>query len=155
MYECESWNLKKAESWRIDAFELWCCRRLLRVRWTARRSNQSVLKKINPEYLLEGLILKLKLILWPPDMKNWHIGKDPDVGKDWRQGEKGMTEDEMAGCHHWLNGPEFEQALGIGDGQGCLACCSPWGGKESDMTERLNWTWWVIGAESLPYLSYE
>ena len=79
-------------------------------------------------------------ILWPPNVKNWLIGKDSDGGKDWRREEKGTTEDEMAGWHHWLDGPEFEQALGVGDGQGGLACCSPWGRKESDMTERLNWT---------------
>ena len=79
-------------------------------------------------------------ILWPPDAKNWLTGKDPDAGKDWRQEEKGMTEDEMVGWHHWLNGHEFEQALGIGDGQGSRVCCSPWGRKESDMTEWLNWT---------------
>ena len=68
-------------------------------------------------------------ILWPPNVKNWLIGKDPDVRKDWRQEEKGMTEDEMFGWHHWLNGHEFEQGLGAGDGQGSLACCSPWGCK--------------------------
>ena len=79
-------------------------------------------------------------ILWPPDAKNWLIGKDPDAGKDCRREEKGMTEDEMVGWHHWLNGHEFEQALGVGDGQGSLACCSPWGHKELDMTEQLNWT---------------
>ena len=79
-------------------------------------------------------------ILWPPDVKNWLIGKDPDAGKDWRQEEKGMTEDEMFGWHHWLNGHKFEQALGISDEQGSLACCSPWGCKESDTTEQLNWT---------------
>ena len=79
-------------------------------------------------------------ILWPPDAKSWLIGKDPDAGKDWRQEEKGMTEDEMVGWHHWLNGREFEQAPGVGDGQRSLVCCSPWGRKESDMTERLNWT---------------
>ena len=79
-------------------------------------------------------------ILWPPDVKNWFIGKDPDAGKDWRQEEKGMTEDEMVGWHHWLNGHEFEQALGVGDGQGSLVCHSPWGCKESDTTEQLNWT---------------
>ena len=79
-------------------------------------------------------------ILWPPDMKNWFIGKDPDAGKDWRQEEKGMTEDEMVGWHHWLNGHEFEQALGVSDGQGSLACCSPWDCKESDTTEWLNWS---------------
>ena len=94
MYECESWPVKKAECWRIDAFELWCWRRLLRVPWTTRRSNQSVLKEISPEYSLEGLMLKLKLlwleiILWPPD-----------AGKDWRREEKETPEDEMAEWHH-------------------------------------------------------
>ena len=74
-------------------------------------------------------------ILWPPDGKNWLIRKDPDAGTDWRQEEKGMTENEMAGWHHWLDGHEFEQAPGVGDGQGSLACCSPWGHKESDITE--------------------
>ena len=79
-------------------------------------------------------------VLWSPDMKNWLIGKDPDAGKDWRQEEKGTTEDEMAGWHHQLDGHEFEQTLGVGDGQRSLECCSPWGHKESDATERLNWT---------------
>ena len=76
-------------------------------------------------------------VLWPPDAKNWFTGKDADAGKDWRQ-EKGTREDEMVGWHHQLNGHEFEQALGAGDGQGSLACCSPWGHKESDTTEWLN-----------------
>jgi len=80
------------------------------------------------------------LILWPPDTMNWLVGKDPDAGKGWRQEEKGMTEDEMVGWHHWLDGHEFEQASGVGDGQESLACCSPWGCKELDMTERMNWT---------------
>ena len=79
-------------------------------------------------------------ILWPPDAKNWLIGKAPDAGKDWRREEKGTTEDEMVGWHHRLNGHEFEQALGVGDWQGSLACCSPWGYKESDTTEWLDWT---------------
>ena len=79
------------------------------------------------------------LIFWPPDGKNWLTGKDPDAGKDWGQEEKGATEDEVVGWHHWLNGHEFEQALGAGDGQGSLACYSPWGRKELDMTEQLNW----------------
>ena len=79
-------------------------------------------------------------VLWPPDAKNWFIGKGPDAGEDWRQEEKGTTDDEMVGWHHWLDGQEFEQALGVGDGQGSLMCSSPWGHKESDMTERLNWT---------------
>ena len=79
-------------------------------------------------------------ILWPPDAKNWLIGKDPDARKDGRQEEKGTTEDEMARWHHQLDGHEFEKALGVGDGQGILLLCSPWGHKESDMTEWLNWT---------------
>ena len=109
MYGCESRTVKKAERWRIDAFELWCWRRLLRVPWTARRSNQPILKEISPEYSLEGPILKLKLqILWTPDAKKWLIWKDPDAGKDWRWEEKGITEDEMIGWHHRLNGHEFE-----------------------------------------------
>ena len=77
-------------------------------------------------------------ILWPPDAKNW-LEKDPDAGEDWRLEEKGMTEDEMVGWHHWLDGHEFEQASRVGDGQGSLACCSPWGHKELNMTEWLNW----------------
>ena len=139
MYGCESWTIKKTECRRIDAFELLCWR-LLRVLWTARRSNQSILKKISPECLLEGLMLKLKLQFWPPDVKSWLIWKDPDPGKDWRQEEKGMTEDEMDGWHHGLNGRESEWTLGVGDGQGGLACCDTWGRKESDTTEQLNWT---------------
>ena len=135
MYGCESWTIKKDERWRIDAFELWCWRRLLRVPWTARRSNQSILKEISPEYSLEGLMLKLKLqyfshVMWRTD---WLIGEDPHAGKDWRQEEKGMTEG-VVGWHHWLNGYEFEQALGVGDGQRSLVCCSPWSCKELDMT---------------------
>ena len=80
------------------------------------------------------------LILWLPDVKNWLTGKDPDAGIDWRQEEKGMTEDEIVGWHHWLDGREFEQAPGVSDGQESLVCCSPWGCKESDLTEWLNWT---------------
>ena len=83
MCGCESWTIKKAESWRINAFELWCWRRLLRIPWTARRSSQSILKEMSPEYSLEGLMLKLKTpILWPPDAKNWLIWKDPDAWRD-------------------------------------------------------------------------
>ena len=97
-YGCESWTIKKAEHHRIDAFELWCWRRLLRVSWTARRSSQSILKEIGPECSFEGLMVKLKLpILWPPDVKSWLIWKDPDAGKDWRREEKGITEDGLDG----------------------------------------------------------
>ena len=141
MYGCESWTIKKAEHWRIDAFEMWCWRRLLRVPWTARSSNQSTLKEISTEYSLERLMLNLKfLILWPPDAKNWLIWKDPDAGRDWGQEEKGPTEDEMVGWHHRLDGHEFGWTPGVGDGQGGLACCDSWGRKELDTTELLNWT---------------
>jgi len=120
MYGCESWTIKKAEHWRTDASELWFWRRLLRVPWTARRSNQSNLKEINPEYWI--LIGRTEAeaeapILWPPDAKSRLIRKDPDAGNDWRQKEKGMTEDEMVVWHHQLNGHEFEQAPGYGEGQ--------------------------------------
>ena len=140
MYGCESWTVKKAERRRIDAFELWCWR-LLRVPWTARRSNQSILKEISPEYSLEGLMLKLKLKLQNFDhlMRRTDIGKDRDARKDWRQEEKGITEDVVVWWHHRLDGHELEQALEVGDGQGSLVCCSPWHHKESDATERLNW----------------
>ena len=139
MYVCESWTIKKAECWRIDAFELWCWRRLLRVPWTARKSNQSIVKEVSPEYSLERPTLKPKLQYFGHLMqKNWLIGKDPDAGKDWRKEEKGMTEDEMVGWHHWLDEHEFEQVAGFGDGPGSLVCCSPWGCKESDTTEQLN-----------------
>ena len=137
MYGCESWTIKQAEWQRIDASELWYWRRLLRVPWTARRSNQSILKEISLECSLEGLMLKLP-ILWPPYAKSWLIWKDPDAGQDQRQEEKGKTEDETVGWHHGLNGHEFEQVLGDGEGQGSLACCSPWCCKQSHMTEWQN-----------------
>ena len=137
MYGCKSWTIKKAEHWRIDAFELWYWRRLLRVPWTARRSNQSILKEISPGCSLEGLMLKLKLqyfghLKWRADSL--------DAGKDWGQEEMGTKEDEMVGWHHWLNEHGFGWISGVGDGQGGLACCDSWGHKELDMTERLNWT---------------
>ena len=108
----------------------------LRVSWTAGRSNQSILKEINPEYSLEGLMLKHQFF-WSHDAKSWLTGKDPDAGKDWGQEEKGVTEDETVEWHHWLGGHEFEQALGDGGGQKGLACCHPWGLKESDTLS--NW----------------
>ena len=140
MYGYESWTIKKAERWRIHAFEMWCWRRLLRVPWTARRSNQSILKEINSEYSLEGLMLKLKFQYFVHLMGRSNSLEKPDAGKDWRQEEKGMIGDEMPRWHHQLNGHEFEWTPGVGDGQGSLECCRPWGHKESDMTEWLNWT---------------
>ena len=138
---CESWTIKKAECWRIDAFELWCWRILLRVLWTARRSNQSILKDISPGCSLEGMNAEAETpVLWPPHAKSWLIGKDSDAGRIWGQEEKGRTEDEMAGWHHRLDGHEFEWTLGVGYGQGGLVCCDSWGCKESDTTEQLNWT---------------
>ena len=140
MYGCEIWTVKKAECWRIGAFELWCWRRLLRVPWTARRANQSILKEISPGCSLEGMMLKLKLQCFGHLMRRDASLEDSDAGRDWGQEEKRTTEDEMAGWHHRLNGREFEWTLGVGDGQGGLVCCNSWGCKESDMTERLNWT---------------
>ena len=106
-YGCESWIIKKTEHWRIEGFELLHWRRLLRVPWTARNSNQSILKEISPGCSLEGLMMKLNLpILLPPDVKNWLIGKDPDAWKEWSL-KKGMTEDEVVGWHHQLDGHEF------------------------------------------------
>ena len=140
IYRCESWTIKKAEHQGVDAFELWYWRRLLRVPWTERKSTQSILKEINTEYPLEGLMLKLKFQYFAHLM--WRliglIGKDPDSGKDWRQEEKGISEDEVVGWHHWLDGHEFKQTLGDGEGQGSLVCCSPWNHKESDTTEQMN-----------------
>ena len=140
MYGCESWTVKKAEHRRIDAFEVWCWRRLLRVPWTARRSNQSILKEISPGCSLEGMMLKLKLQYFGHLMRRVDSLEDSDAGRNWGQEEKGTTEDEMAGWHHWVYGHESEWTPGIGDGQGGLVCCHSWGRKESDTTEQLNWT---------------
>ena len=122
MYGCESWTVKKAERQRIDAFELWCWRRLLRVPWTARRSNQSILKEISPGCSLEGIILELKLQYFGHLMRKVDSLEKTDAGRGWGQEEKGTTEDEMAGWHHQLDGHEFGWIPGVGDGQGGLMC---------------------------------
>ena len=153
MYGCKSWTIKKTERQRMDALncgvgeDSW-------VPWTA------ILKEIIPEYSLI-LMLKLKLQYFGHLMWSLLIWKDPNAGKDWRQ-EKGTAEDEMFGWLHRFDGHELEQALGVGDGQGSLACCSPWGGKELDMTEQLNRTdtnqslkFWIIQhTHALPSLSF-
>ena len=130
------WELdhKEAEGQRIDAFKLWCWRRLLRVPWTARKSNQSILKETNPEYSLEELILKLKLhyfghLMWRVNSLEKTVLPGNTEGKRRRERRR-----MRVGWHHWLNGHEFEQTLGVGDGQGSLVCCSLWGRKEPDMT---------------------
>ena len=108
MYRCGSWTIKKSEHRRIDAFEMWCWKRLLRVPWTTRRSNPSILKEISPGISLEGMMLKLKLQYFGHLMQSWLIGKDSDDGRDWGQEKKRTTEDEMAGWHHRLEGRESE-----------------------------------------------
>ena len=143
MIGCESWPVKQGEHRRIDAFELWCWRRLLRVPWTARRSNQSILKEISPGCSLEGLMLKLKLqyfghLMWRVDS----LEKTLMLGGIGVRGRRRRQQQRM----RWLDGitdsidVEFEWTLAVGDGQGGLACCDSWGGKESDTIERLDWT---------------
>ena len=140
MCGCESWTIKKAEHWRIDAFELWYWRRPLRVPLTARKSNQSILKEISPEYSLEGLMLKLKLQYFGHLMQRTDsLEKTLMLGKIEGSRRRGWPK-MMVEWHHWLDEHEFEQALGVGDGQGGLVCCSLWGHKELDTTEWLNWT---------------
>ena len=138
MYRCESWTIKKAEHRGICAFELWCWKRFLRVPWTARRSNQSIQKEINPEYSFIGRTDAEASILWPPDAKSWLTGKRFWCWERLREGGEGGDRDEMVGWHHRLNGHEFEQTPGDGEGQRSLACCSPWGRRESDTTVWLN-----------------
>ena len=139
MYGCESWTIKKAERWRTDAFELWCRRRLLKDAWTARRSNQSILKEISPEYSLEGPMLKLKLQYFGYLMqRNESLEKMLMLVKI--EGRRRRGQQRMIGWHHQLNGCEFEWTLGVDDGHGVLTCQDSWGHKESDMTEQLNWT---------------
>ena len=137
------WELDCEESW---ALKYWCF-------WTVVlektlespldcKEIQPVYPKGNQSWVFIGRtdVEAETPTLWPPDTKSCLIWKDPDAGKDWGQEEKGTTEDKMVGWHHQFDGHEFEQVLGVGNGQGSLVCCSPWGLKESDTTERLNWT---------------
>ena len=141
MYGYESWTVKKAEYWRIDAFELWCWRRLLRVPWTARRSSQSILKEISPGCSLEGMMLKLKLQYFGHLMrrvdsleKTLMLG---GIGGRRRRGWQRMR--WLDGITDWMD-VSLSELPGVGDGQGSLTCCNSWGRKESDTTKRLNWT---------------
>ena len=138
MYGCENWTIKKAEHWK------WCF-------WTVvlektrnspldSKEPKPVHPKGNQSWIFTGRADAEAPILWPPDAKNGLTGKDPGAGQDWRQEEKGTTENEVVEWHHRLDGHEFEQAPGVGDGQGSMACCSPWGHKKLDTTERLKWT---------------
>ena len=153
----ENWTVKKAECQRITAFELWCWRRLLRVPWTARRSNQPILKAIGPGCSLEGMMLKLKLqyfghLMWRVDSleKTLMLG---GIGGRRKRGRQRMR--WLMASPTWWH--EFEWTLGVGDGQGGMACCNSWGCKESDTTERLNWTeapeiFWDVNELELYYL---
>ena len=135
LYGCASWTVKKAECRRIDTFKLWCWRRLEHP--LDCKEIQPVHPKGNQSWMFIGRT-EAKAeppILWPPDVKNWLICKDPDAEKDWRLEEKGMTEDEMVGWHH-----RHTMDVSMSRLQGSLGCCNPWGRKESDTTERLNWT---------------
>ena len=147
MYGCESWTVKKAERRRIDAFELWCWRRLLRVPWTTWRSNQSILKEISPGYSLEGMMLKLELQYFGHLMRRVDSLEKTLMLERLGAGGKGDNRGRDGWMASWLDGPEFEWTLGVGDGQGGLACCNLWGHKEwtqlSEWTE-LKWTLLII-----------
>ena len=136
------WELDHKESW---APKNWCFWTVVLEKTLESPLDFKEIKPVNPEGNKSWIFIERTdteadaPILWPPDAKNWLIGKDPDAGKDWRWEEKGTTEDEMVGWHHQYNGHEFEQAPGVADEQGSLACCSPWGCKESETTEQGNW----------------
>ena len=140
------WELDCEESW---ALKNWCFWTVVLEKTLESPLDWTEIQPVNPKENQSWIFIGRTdteaeaPILWPPDAENWLIGKDPDAGKDGRQEEKGTTEDWMVGWHHRLNGHEFKQALGVGDGQGGLACCNSRGCKESDTTERLNWTPWL------------
>ena len=141
MYGCESWTIKKAGFWRIDAFELWCWKKTLESPLDCKEI-QPVHPKGNQSWIFIGRTdaETEAPILWPPDEKDWFIGKEPDAGKDWRQEEKGTTKDELVGWHHWLDGLEFEQALGVGDRQDREAWCVAVHGVSKSRTRLSDWS---------------
>ena len=139
LYGCESWTIKK--TWVLKNWRFWTVVLEKTVESPLGcKEIQPVYPKGNQSWIFIGRTdaEAETPMLWPPDMKNWLTGKDPEAGKDWRWEEKGMTEAVMVGWHHWLSGHEFEQVPGVGDWQGSLACCRPWGRKEFDMTEWLH-----------------
>ena len=141
MYGCESWIIK--ESW---ALKNWCFWTVVLEKTLESPLGGKEIQPVHPKGDQSWVFMGRTDAeaetpnLWPPDVKNWLLRNDPDSGKDWRREEKGMTEDEMVGWHHWLNGGEFEQTLEVGDGKGGLACCRPCSCKESDSAVWLNWT---------------
>ena len=150
------WELNYRESWALKNWFFWTIvlEKTLEIPLDCKRI-QSVYPKENQSWIfIERTDAEAKTpILLPPDVKNRLIRKDPDAGNDWRLEEKGMTEDDMIGWHHWLDGHEFEQALGVGDGQGSLACCSAWCCKDLDTTEGLNSTE-VMTGKNMPGVIY-
>ena len=151
----EQLNYDNIGVWELDHKESWARKELMLLNCGVRETFESPLdsretKPVKPKRNQSWIFIvktdaEAELpIIWPPDAKNWIIVKDPDAGKDWKHEEKGTMEDEMVGWHHWLNGHEFEQAPGVGDGQGSLACCSSWGRKELDITEWLNWKFYYF-----------
>ena len=149
------WELDCEESW---ALKNWCFWTVVLAKTLESPLHCKEIQPVHPKDQSRVFIGRTNVeaetpILWPPDEKNWLIWKDPDAGKDWRQEEKGMTEDEMAGWHHWLDGCESEWTPGAGDGQGGLACCDSWGRKELDTTERLNWTEILTGKGQFSFQS--
>ena len=154
MYRCESWTIK--ESW---APKNWCFWIVALEKTLESPLDCKEIQPLHPKGDQSWMFIgrtdaKTEIqILWPPHTKSWLISKDHDAGRDWGQEEKGTTEDEMAGWHHWLDGHEFEWTPGVGDGQGGLVCCDSWNCNESDTTEQLNWT--ELKAECLQAVSSE
>ena len=151
------WELDHKEGW---TSKNWCFRTAVLEKTLENPLDCKEIKSVHPKgdqpWIFIGRSAETP-ILWPPDAKNWLIGKDPDAEKDWRQEEKRTTEDEVAGWHHWLNGHKFEWAPGVGDGQGSLVHCIPWSHKQSDMTERRKWTelnWWIKPLWTFLYKSF-
>ena len=147
------WELDHKESWGPNN---WCFWTVVLKKTLESPLDSKVIKPVNPKGDQSWIFIwrtdaeAEAPILWPPEAKNWLFGKDPDAGKNWRQEERRRTEDKIVGWHHQLDGDEFEQALGVGDGQGSLVCCSPWHHKESDTTEtELKW-YWLEGLHFLP-----